>query len=406
MFDRRNFLRTSTAALTAASYSRVLGANDRIGFGIVGTGSRGSYLMREMSKLDDVRWSALCDIYDVRLQQAKAKAPDAKTFADYRELLAASGVDAVIIATPDHWHAAMTIDACRAGKDVYVEKPMTSQPQQGVEVCRVVSQTKRIVQVGTQQRSGPHYIEAFQKVIKRGLLGKVGLVRCWYNSNGGYLYKPPEGMEKKPDGLNWDRYLGWLPKIPWDAKRYFNRFAYFDISTGGQTGGLFVHLVDTVNWYLNIDKPSAVYAGGGIYQFDDGRDTPDVVNMICEYPQKLNVTFEAEVLTVGVNDDVPKAAMEFHGTGGILVVYRDPAPLGWVYSPNQNNKAVGRLSGPYVSASAEPHLRNWVECIRTRQRPVADEVAGHYGAMPCHMGNMALKSRNRVDWSRKWDLRA
>lgn len=402
--SRRDFLRTSAAVIpAAASARRVLGANDRIRLGVIGTGSRGSYLMRCLGTLGGIEWVAVCDIYDVRREKAAEFAgPHVRQYLDYHQLLDHKDIDAVVIATPDHWHAQMTIDACRAGKDVYVEKPMTSVPEQGPEVVKAVRETGRIVQVGVQQRSVRHYIEAKQKIVEPGLLGKVGLVRTWYNANQGYTVPVPPGMEKKPEGLDWDRYLGWLPKMPWDPKRYFNRFAYWDISTGGQTGGLFVHLVDTVHWYLGLEKPSAAVAGGGIYHFNDGRDTPDVINLIVEYPQELNVTFEAEILTTPPGAYAAVAGMEFHGTGGVLSVFRYTRETGYLFVPRVNRQ--DKITGPGFPTAPEPHLTNWLDCVRSRNKPVADEESGHYSAMACHMGNLAYRQKQRITWRKEWDI--
>ncbi len=178
---------------------------------------------------------------------------------------------------------------------------------------KAVRETNRILQVGTQQRSTPHFLEAKQKFFDSGLIGKVNMVRTIWNANGGYLTPVPKGFEQKPAGLDWNACLAWLPKIPWDAKRYFNRFAYWDFSTGGQTGGLFVHMVDVVHWFLNIERPLSAVAMGGIYLYDDGRDTPDNINFALEYPEKLNVTFEATL-----TDMIPAGAADivFMGTGG------------------------------------------------------------------------------------------
>jgi len=395
--SRREFL------IAAASASRVLGANDRIRVGIIGAGGRGQGLMRDLNQVGGIEWVAVSDVYDVRRDKAAAIAEvPVKKYLDYRELLAHKDIDAVIVATPDHWHAQATIDACRAGKDVYVEKPMTSKPEQGPAIVQAVRETNRIVAVGTQQRTGLHYIEAKQKIIEAGLLGKIGLVRTWYDANNGYVQTAPPGMEKKPEGLDWNRWLGWLPKIPWDPERYFSPFKWMDIG-GGQVAGIFIHVIDTVHWYLNLDKPSAVVAGGGIYQFKDGRDTPDVINLILEYPQELNVTFEGEILTCREKYQAT-AGMEFHGTGGVLTVLRYSTETGYEYVPNPKNSKAPPLRGPGVSATAVPHLKLWLECIRTRQKHVSNEVTGHYSAMACHMGNLAWKNRARILWDRKWDV--
>ena len=210
--SRRRFV---ASAATAASAARVLGANDRIRLGIIGAGGRGSYLMGVANKVGGIEWVAVSDAWDVRRQQAaKIAATPAAQDADYRNLLDRNNIDAVIVATWDHLHAQITVDACRAGKDVFVEKPMTSLPMQGHEVVRAVRETKRIVQVGTQQRSMANFIEAKQRFLDSGAIGQVNMVRTIWNANRGYLEKVPPGMEQKPPGLDWEACLGWLPKIP------------------------------------------------------------------------------------------------------------------------------------------------------------------------------------------------
>lgn len=394
---RRTFMATTVGgALTAASARRVLGANDRIGLGIIGSGSRGSYLMREANKVGGIEWKAICDAWDVRRDKAAdiSGAGVAKD-ADYRRLLERKEIDAVIVATWDNTHAQIAVDACRAGKDVYVEKPMTSLPMQGHALVRAAHEYKRVVQVGVQQRSMSNFIEAKEKFFDSGLIGKVHMVRTIWNANGGYLTPVPPGMEQKPAGLDWEACLGSLSKRPWDPKRYFNRFAYWDLSTGGQTGGLFVHMVDVVHWYLNLTKPVAAVGMGGIYQYDDGRDTPDNVNLIVEYPEKLTVTFEATL-----TDMIPQnsADIVFMGTGGRLSIFRG----GYKFLPAKQNAGVGPLSGG--SAPEGVHVGNWLDCVRSRNRPNADAESGHYSAMACHIGNIAYQQKARVVWHKEWDL--
>jgi len=385
--SRRTFVAGAAAA-------RVLGANDRIRLGIIGTGGRGSYLMNVANKVGGISWVAVCDAWDERRERAAkiAGTPVAQD-ADYRQLLDRKDIDAVIIATWDNMHSRITVDACKAGKDVFVEKPMTSLPMQGHDVVRAVRATKRIVQVGTQQRSMANFIEAKQKFIDSGLIGQVNMVRTIWNANRGYLEKAPPGMEQKPPGLDWNACLGWLPKIPWDPKRYFNRFAYWDLSTGGQTGGLFVHMVDVVHWYLDVYRPVSAVALGGIYRYDDGRDTADNINAIVEYPNKLNVTFEATI-----TDLIPKGAADivFMGSGGRLSIFRG----GYRFIPAEKD-------APEVAGGGAPesdHMANWLDCVRTRKQPNCDVVAGHYSSLACHILNLAYQKKSRALWQKEWDV--
>jgi predicted dehydrogenase len=389
--NRRAFMMGTAAAGAAWN---VMGANDRIRLGIIGTGSRGWYLMRNVA--GNIEWVAVCDAWDERQEEGAQNAGGkVKKYSDYRRLLDHKDIDAVIVATWDNTHAPITIHACEAGKDVYVEKPMTNQPLEGREVLKAVRDNRRIVQVGMQQRSIPHFIEAKQKFFDSGLIGDVHMVRTYWNANEGYLYKPPAGMEQKPAGLDWNACLGSLPKIPWDPKRYFNRFAYWDLSSGGQTGGLFVHLVDVVHWFLDLRAPSTAVALGGIYQYRDGRDTPDNINAILEYPHNLNVTFEATI-----TDLIPKQAVDivFFGTGGRLSIFRG----GYTFIPAQRNKELGEISGGEPSETA--HLTNWLDCIRTRKTPNADAVTGHYSSMACHIVNRAYREKAAVKWQKEWDI--
>jgi predicted dehydrogenase len=392
--SRRTFLHSSvSAAMTAASTSRVIGANDRVRLGIIGTGGRGSHLIRMAKLAGGVQWVAVSDAWDQRRSQAADLIGEpVEKLSDYRALLDRKDIDGVIVATLDHWHSRMTVDACRAGKDVFVEKPMTSLPEQGRSVVEAATQHRRIVQVGTQQRSMAHFQEAKQRFFDTGSIGQVTMVRTLWNANGGYLTPVPPGMARKPEGLDWDAVLGWLPRIPWDPKRYFNRFAYWDFATGGQTGGLFVHMVDVVHWFLGIQKPASAVAVGGIYRYNDGRDTPDNVNFILDYGGKLNVTFEATITDMLAKES---ADIVFFGSGGRLNIFRS----GYRFLPAGGGEAITAGSSPEVA-----HMANWLDCIRSRKAPNANAVDGHFSSMACHIGNMAYRQKQRVDWKKEWDL--
>ncbi len=391
MTSRRNFLMSAAAAASAA---RVIGANDRIRLGLIGCGGRGNWLVKMAESNGGIEWVAACDAWDRRASETAAKlGTQVKTYHDYHGLLDRKDIDAVIVATWDHMHSRITVDACRAGKDVFVEKPMTSLPMQGVEMVVAARQTHRIVQVGVQQRSMPHFVEAKQKFFDTGAIGKVTMVRTFWNANSGYLEKPPAGMEERPPDLDWDLALGWLPKTPWDPKRYFNRFAYWDLSTGGQTGGLFVHLVDVVHWYLGLTRARSAVALGGIYLYNDGRDTPDNINGIVEYPDNLLVTFEATLA-----DMINKESVDicFHGTNGRLSIFRS----GYRYTPNSKD-------APEIIVGTSPeqtHMGNFLACVRSRRQPNADVVSGHYSALSCHLMNAAYKEGGRAFWQREWDV--
>jgi predicted dehydrogenase len=338
---------------------------------------------------------AVCDAWDQRRHKAAAIAGGkVEEYADYRQLLGRKDIDAVIVATLDHLHADFSVAACQAGKDVYVEKPMTSLPMQGRKMVNAVREHRRILQVGMQQRSMAHFIEAKQRFFDSGVIGKVHTVRTIWNGNGGYLTPVPPGMERKPEGLDWDACQGWLPKIPWDPKRYFNRFAYFDYATGGQTGGLFVHWVDVVHWYLSLHAPVSAVALGGIYQFDDGRDTADNISAVVDYPEKVNVSFEATI-----TDRTARETTDIHfiGRGGRLSITRG----GYRFVPSRDSSTPEATS---KGSPEEAHMANWLDCVRSRKQPNADVVEGHYSAMACHMVNIAYKEKTRCAWKKEWDV--
>jgi predicted dehydrogenase len=393
----QNLSRRSVLAWTAVSASRVFGANERIRLGVIGTGGRGQHLMRMANQAGGIEWVALCDAWDQRRDAAAQFAAGAQVVktGEYRALLDRKDIDGIIVATWDHLHSRIAADVCRAGKDVFVEKPMTSLPAQGPELASAVRSTGRVLQVGVQQRSISHFVEAKQRFFDSGLIGDVNLVRTFWNANDGYLTPVPPGMDKKPEGLDWNACLGWLPKIPWDPKRYFNRFAYWDFATGGQTGGLFVHLVDVVHWYLGLTAPRAAVALGGIYKYDDGRDTPDTISLITEYPKRVVVTFEATLC-----DMQPKESVDivFHGSAGRLHIFRG----GYRFIPAGAKSKDAEITSP--GGPEFVHMGNWLDCIKSRKMPNANVVDGHYGAMACHMGNISYKEKRRVEWTREWEV--
>jgi predicted dehydrogenase len=399
--NRREFIGVSSSLPIASALSRgqVLGANDRIRLGVIGSGGRVQSLTRQLNQLSGFEWVAVSDIWGQRRDQwEQVSGAKVRKYADYRELLEQPDIDGVLVGTFDHAHAPITIDACRAGKDVYVEKPMTSLPEQGPELVQTVRESGRIVQVGMQQRSMDYFVEAKERFVDSGLIGDVHMVRTIWNKNAGYTVKVPPGMERKPADLDWNACLAWLPKIPWDPKRYFNRFAYWDFSTGGMTGGLFVHMVDVAHWYLNLHRCQSAAGLGGIFHFEDGRDTPDNINLTVQYPEGVNITFEATITDFAgkeVTDIV------FMGTGGRLSIFRQ----GYQFltapdSPSGSNEYTHY--GTY--GNARNHLQNWLDCMRSRKRPNADAVEGHYSAMACHLGNQAYRENRIVEWDSKWDV--
>ena len=401
---RRSLVASSPAFASAASYRRIADANDRVRIGVIGSGPRGQYLMREALKADLVQVGAVCDVYDVRRRQAAELAGGAVAeYADHRRVLEHRDIDAVSVATPDHWHAPITIDACRAGKDVYCEKPLVHNPEDGQAVVRAVRQHRRILQVGTQGRGMKQSVQARREYVEPGILGKVGLARTWYTANGGYIQQPPPGMERKPEGLDWDRWLGPGPKIPWNPGVYFSPYKWLHYD-GGMIMGIGIHVVDTTHFLLGLSRPLAATATGGIYYYNDGRDTPDVITGAIEYPEKITVTFEAECLTApGIKT---AAGVELRGTGGVLAVHRYLTKDSLIYEPNSRFSQAPAARADGVGPTALPMLENWIACIRSRQKTIANEEAAYWSTLACFMMNRAWLTRSRVEWRPEWDLPA
>jgi len=265
--------------MTALSYSRILGANDRIGLGAIGLGVRGSYVMSLFQKNADVEVRALCDVYGDRINRALEKAPEAKTFNNHRELLLLKEVDAVLIATPDHWHKDIAVDAMNFAKDVYSEKPMCRTRDEAPVMLHTARATGRVCQIGLQQRSGQVYLEAKEKYVASGLMGKIGHIDAvWHES----APRRPMSSEpaQKPDNLDWLRFLGNVRYRDWVPAQYFHFRSFLDFN-GGKMTDYGHHWMDVVHMYMGETAPrSVVFAGGIFYDMHDGRTAPDTCNAV------------------------------------------------------------------------------------------------------------------------------
>jgi predicted dehydrogenase len=354
------------AGMTAAGYSRVLGSNDRIGLGVIGTGGRGVYVMTLFQKNPDVEVRALCDTYGKRIDEAKSKAPNTRAFNDHRDLLALREVDAVLIGSPDHWHKDHAVDAMNAGKDVYVEKPMCRTRDEAPLMVRAARANSRICQIGVQQRSGPVFIEPLDKFVRGGALGRITQVDAVWP--GGLPRPLPREPAKKPSNLDWLRFLGPVRYRDWVPGQYLNFRAYLDFN-GGKMTDLGHHWLDVVHMYLGERAPnSAVFAGGIYYDFRDGRTAPDTCNALFEY-DGFSVYFQSTA-TAG------EYGITFHGEKGSLYVSRNR----YEFLP------AGRRAQPVVRTilgdiTAE-HVRNFLDCCKSRNLPNADAAIAAVSILP------------------------
>jgi predicted dehydrogenase len=383
---RRDLLRGASAA-TALSYSRILGANDKVQLGVIGCGERGRHDMSQFQENPKVDVTAVCDIYGEQIDKARQKAPHARNFTDHRKLLEMKEVDAVLVATPDHWHAGIAIDALNSGRDVYVEKPLTLKIEEGPPIVKAARVNERICQVGMQQRSGVHYLRAKREYFDTGRLGKITLARTWWHGNQYHLRNAPESLRQKPSNLDWARYLGPVRWRDYDPQQYWNFRAYLDFG-GGQVTDLFTHWIDVVHMFMGQEIPKSAVAAGGVYKYKDGRTAPDTINVLLEYPAEFTATFEA-TLAPGITG----AAVEMCGTEGRLYIDRGRYEF----------RPIGKHIEPVI-VKAEPqdmtldHVNNFLDCVRTRKLPNGDVLIGHRSAQASHLGNIAYVEKRRIDF--------
>jgi predicted dehydrogenase len=384
-FVRRDFLR-GAAALSALSYSRVQGASEKIVLGVIGCGDRGRYDMENFQAHPEVSVAALCDVYEERINLARKPAADARSFTDHRKLLEMKELNAVLIATPDHWHAQCAIDALNAGKDVYIEKPLTLKIEEGPEIVKAARLNGRICQVGMQQRSGRHYLQAKREYIDTGRLGKITLVRTWWHGNGYHLRRAPASLQSQPANLDWARFLGPVRWRDYDPQQFFNWRAYLDFG-GGQVTDLFTHWIDVVHMFLGQEIPKSAVAAGGVYNYKDGRTAPDTINVLLEYPAEFTATFEA-TLAPGIRGD----GIEFCGAQGRLLI--DRAHFEFIPAGRNEKPVLVKAEG---SLDAD-HVANFLECMKTRKLPNGDVLVGHRSAQASHLGNLAYVQKRRIDF--------
>lgn len=381
---RRDILRVAGGAaisLSAASYARILGANDRIHVAVVGCGNRGTYMMSMFQKFPDVQVTAVCDVFGEKCDRAAQDAPGALQCGDHRRAIERPDVDAVLIATPDHWHAAIAMDAMNAGKDVYVEKPLTFRREEGPAIIDAAQANKRICQVGLQQRSGELFLRAKREIIDSGLLGKVSLVRTVWHYGPPYDLGDPR--EPKPGSLDWTRFLGQVPWREWNPHQYHNYRLYLDFG-GGCLTDLFTHWIDVVHMLMGQERPKSVAAAGGVFVAADDRTAPDTANVLAEY-DGFNVTFESASLP-----GMPGEHIIFSGTKGQLMLTRQR----YEYTPNEAGAKPVVFQGPDTLVSA--HIGNFLDCCRSRKAPNCDARHGHHASEVCLLATAAYVQRCRI----------
>ena len=414
---RRDFTKSAAAAGAAAALapSRVLGANDRVRLGFIGLGNRGDQVLDAFLVHPDAEVVAICDLWQPYLDFAAKKIGSGpKQFKDYRRLLDLKDVDAVVVCTPDHWHALQAIHAFQAGKDAYVEKPLSLRVAEGRRIVEAARKHARVTQVGLNRRSTPFCKDAVD-LLRGGAIGKITAVRSFHIQNEWPkgIGNPPD--EAPPDGLDWNAWLGPAPLVPYNRNRAFYRFRWFYDFSGGQVTNFGAHFLDFAHWALGHDAPLAVTAMGGKLAVEDNREVPDTLEALWTYPGGTLVTF-SQFNTNAAPADRRQSNLEFRGTRGTM--YLDygsyeivpeentdktfPAltPLDRTLSRDYQSGRKPSIEGRSVEGAdgTSLHARNFLDCVRSRQRCTCDVETGHRSTSAALIANIAHQTKAYLEW--------
>ena len=435
---RRHFLTSTAAGLGVAGLAqgaqapRKLAANDHVQFALIGAGGMGSADVASALATGLTKLVAVSDIYDGRLTRAKERWGKAiVTTRDYREVLARPDIDAVIIGTPDHWHSKIAIDAMAAGKDVYCEKPMVQKVDDGKPVIEAAQKFNRILQVGSQRVSSIVYQKA-KDLIAAGAIGQVNMVEAWWDRNsaiGAWQYSLP--LDATPENIDWDRFLGRAPKRPFDPIRLFRWRNYQDYGTG-VAGDLFVHLFSGMHFVTGAIGPSRVFATGGLRFWNDGRDVPDVLIGLYDYPETAKMpAFNLALRVNFVNGAGETSGFRFVGSEGILKIDQgvtvskalkeiQPGTSLDTFSQTTQAEFIKKYLEKYPPAhpnadSIRPrsedvylpprgysdhldHHRNFFTAVKTRKPVTEDATFGLRAAGPALLSNMSYFENKPIQW--------
>jgi len=420
--NRRAFsqsaVKTAAAAATAVSLApgRVLGANDQVRLGFIGVGNRGCQLLQGFLAHSDAKVVALCDVYEPylsgaydrldprfaglgkRIPQIAKLEGDVARVKDFRVLLDRKDIDAVVIATPDHWHAIQMIAACKAGKDVYVEKPLSITLVEGRAMVDAARRYDRIVQVGTHRRSSRMYAQ-LALVVRSGAIGKVTVARAAFASNmasAGIGHAPPS---EPPAGLDWDLWLGPRPHRAFQATIMPYKFRWWDLYSS-QMANWGVHYFDLIRWLTGELAPASVSVHGGRYAVDDDRTIPDTTEAIFEHASRMLSLFSIHEAN-GQPMLGRGAEVELQGTLGTVYAtnnrYEIVAERGGAFQdprPRRKGEVVKATDGDLDQQAARDFLDN----VKSRKRPLADVEEGHRSTTFAHLANIALAVRKRLEW--------
>ncbi len=405
--NRREFLKTAgVSALTTSLFTgRVRGANDRVSIAFIGVGTMGSGNLGYALQIPDFQPVAVCDVWQPYVERAQAQAKksdvEVKGVKDFREILADKSIDAVCISTPDHWHAYMTVEACKAGKDVYVEKPACTYVEEGPRMVEAARKYKRVVQAGTMQRSGAYFKKAAE-IVQSGNLGEVTFCHAWQS---GLTRQDGEGNppdSDPPAGLDWDLWLGPAPKVPFNTNRWgvspkrWSTFRYFWDYAGGAMTDWGVHLIDPLHQCFKEEMPIAVSAMGSKFYVKDNVETPDTMLATFQYP-KFMASYESRTCNPMPLMGNMGAGTAVHGTEGTLIVARSGC---WV-TKNRNNSTATPVTlekDREMGSMNVPHWKNFLECIKSREKPTSDIETCVRSTTTCLLANLSMRFKTRLDW--------
>ncbi len=369
--------------------------SDQIVLGVVGTGGRGTFVMKVFQKDPAVRVGAVCDVYEPNLERAlseAAKVPGSrpKAYRDYKQLLADKEINAVLIATPEHWHHRMVLDALAAGKDVYVEKPLCQTWEQGVELVQAEKHSRNIVQVGMQRRSYDLYLDA-RDVVAAGMLGTVRMVRSWWLNNS--LRRSTEARLEGP--LDWEQWQGPVARrVPLDPFRFRNWREFSDYA-GGIVADQGAHVYDGIHLLMGAERPLAVTATAGRPHIPRV-DTPESVVVAAEYPQDFVAVFTINYAAMRYqsrNDQLN----QLDGDLARMDIGREEFRV--YLQGKEDAPVIAKTSRLGFGAATDMHVRNFLECVRTRKTPTAPIAKGFQSSLVVQLANLSLKTGRRVRWN-------
>jgi len=407
--SRRDFIRKSAFAaslapalggscvslITRPARAAGVSSNEKIRLGLIGAGGMGCGDLECFFRFPEVECAVICDVDDAHIAKAlevcakkERKKPD--TVKDFRRVLDRKDVDVVLIATPDHWHALPTVMACQAGKDVYVEKPLAKTIDEGRAMLTAAQKHNRVVQMGSQWRSCQHIIEAAE-FVKAGKLGKLAMVRGWaYLDWLPSIGKPADG--DPPPGADYDLWLGPAPKRPFNPNRFHFNFRWFWDYAGGLMTDWGVHLINMMLMGTGVEWPRTVVSSGGKYVLDDNSETPDSQVTTYEFPSFMLVWEHKAGLGVGLNGR--PWGISWSGTEGTIILNDE----GWELVVEHRK---GNLEPAKHKSSGDPrpaHVRNFLDCVKSRQQPALNLQLGHHVSTVAHLGNIAFRSGRKITW--------